>query len=222
MRMRRHARNVDGAQDHSQHTHRNVDIEDPLPTPPVDQQATGNRAHQSRDPGHRPPHPHGGSAPLWGKHSLYHCQCLRRQHRRAEPLHYPGSDKPSDRSGEPAPQGGGGENRQPRQVHGLRAELIPEPPGDQQRHRVTQQIGAGDPHRCRVVGTESGLDGGIGDRHDGRVEQDHEQSEKHHPQRRPRSRIVLVYSSGIQLPLRWWHGFSRRPTPPGPAQRRPS
>src|SRR5215211_6367033 len=45
----------------------------------------------------------------------------------------------------PAPQGGDGEDGEADQVHALGAEAVAEPSGDQQRHRVGEQVGAGDP-----------------------------------------------------------------------------
>ena len=66
-------------------------------------------------------------------------------HRRAEALHDPRHDQPADRPGEPAPQGRDGEHGEADQVHALGAEPVAEPAGDQQRDRVGEQVGAGDP-----------------------------------------------------------------------------
>ena len=90
-----------------------------------------------------------------------------------------------DGPGQPAPQGCGGEHEQPDQVQVLGAELVAEPTGQQQRHGVGQQIGTGDPDDRVVIGLQLLHDAGVRDRDDGRVDQDHEETDHHGPQRIP-------------------------------------
>ena len=68
------------------------------------------------------------------------------------PWNDPGDDQPLDRAGQPAPQRGEREDRQPEQVEPLGAEPVAEPAGDQHRHGVGQQVGAGHPDDVVHVG----------------------------------------------------------------------
>ena len=60
-----------------------------------------------------------------------------------------------DVAGEPAPQRGQGEDHESGQVELLRAEAVAEPAGDQQRHGVGEQVGAGHPDHRVDVGVEA-------------------------------------------------------------------
>ena len=165
-----------------------VDEEDPLPAEAVDQQPAGDRPDEHRDPGHRPPQAHRPPALVRRERAGDHGHGLRRQHRRAEALHDPRHDQPADRPGEPAPQGGDGEHGEADQVHTLGAVPVAEPAGDQQRDRVSEQVGAGDPDDGVDVRVERRHDRGRRDGHDRRIDENHEEPEHQCPHRGPGAR----------------------------------
>ena len=86
------------------------------------------------------------------------------------------------------------EDGQADQVELLRAEAVAEPAGDQHRHGVGEQVGAGHPHDGVHVGVQVLDDRRRRDRDDGGVDQDHEEAEAQRPQRRPR--VLLVAGRG--------------------------
>ena len=73
------------------------------------------------------------------------------------------------------------EDDQPDLIDGLGADLVAESAGEQQRHRVGQQVGAGHPDDLVDVGIQSGQDRRRRHRHDGRVDQDHEEADAQRP-----------------------------------------
>src|SRR5699024_3645874 len=111
---------------------------------------------------------------------------LRGHHRGAEALDGAGEDEGADRAGERTPQGGEGEHHQPGAADRARAELVPEPPGDEKRDRVGKQVRGVHPQHLRVISAEPAHHRGHRDGHDRRVHEDHEESDDHRPQRRPR------------------------------------
>ena len=101
------------------------------------------------------------------------------------------SDERLDVAGEPAPQRGQGEDHQAGQVELLGAEPVAQPAGDQQRHGVGQQVGAGDPDHGVDVGVQALHDAGVGHRDDGGVDQDHKEPDHQGPECRPRPGYVF-------------------------------
>src|SRR5699024_3609694 len=79
-----------------------------------------------------PPQRHRLAPPIGGEGAGDDRHRLRGHHRGAEALDGAGEDEGADRAGERTPQGGEGEHHQPGEVDRARAELVPEPPGDEQ------------------------------------------------------------------------------------------
>ena len=102
-------------------------------------------------------------------------------------------DQALDGAGQPAPQRGEREDRQPGEVEPLGAEPVTEPAGDQHRDGVRQQVGAGHPDDVVHVGAQVLDDRRRRDRDDRGVDQDHEEAEAQREQRRPR---VLLLGGG--------------------------
>ena len=96
------------------------------------------------------------------------------------------SDEAGDRAGQPAPQRREREDRQADEVEVLRAVAVAEPPGDEQRRGIGEQVGAGHPDDAVDVGVQPPQDRGRRDRHDRRVDEDHEEADDHRPEGRPR------------------------------------
>ncbi len=177
-------------EDEADQSDRHVDEEDPLPAGAVDEQAADQRTDERRDPrrgapqGHRLPALVGGEGPGDDRHGL------RRHQRRAQALDDASHDQLGDRPGQPAPQGGGGEQGEPDEIDVLRPEPVTQPAGDEQGHRIRQQVGAGDPDDGVHVGVQPADDRRGRDRHDRRVDEDHEEAQDQCPQRRPGSTVA--------------------------------
>ena len=142
VRVRRQVRHEDPRHHESDDADRDVDEEDPLPAEAVDEQAAGERADEGRDTGGGAPQSHGGAATIRREGAGDDGHGLRRHERRAEPLHRAGDDQQLERSRQAAPERGEGEDREPDEIDPLRAEAVAEAPGDQQRHRVGEQVRA--------------------------------------------------------------------------------
>ena len=193
---------------------RDVDEEHPLPAQAVDQHAADQRPHQTGDACGGTPNTHRGAATLRREDPGDHRQGLRGEHTGTHTLYDPGSDQHADAARQPTPHGGGGEHRQTDQVEVLGAEAVTEPPGHQQHHRVPQQVGAGHPDHGGVPDAQVGHDGRVGDGHDVGVENDHEETDHHRPERVPG-----VARTGPVFPGRSGHRRDHVPTPrpPGPS-----
>ena len=143
------------ASDQTDDADRHVDDEDPLPAQAVHQHPAGERTDQGRHARRWRPRRssrHRGAARgnirvitaiVCGVSSAAPTPCTTRA-----------ATSMLDAAGQPAPQRRGGEHRQPDQVHVLGPEPVTQPAGDQQRHRVGQQVGAGHPDDRVVVGVQ--------------------------------------------------------------------
>ena len=164
---------------------RHVDEEDPLPAEAVHQDSPGDRADQGGHPGGRAPHAHRHAATSSREDAGDHGQRLRRQQCGTESLHHPSGDEHFDGTGQPAPQRGGGEHRQPDEVEVLGPEPVTEAARHQQRDGEGEQIGAGHPDHTVVVGVQLLHDALVGDGDDCRVDEDHEEPDQHRPEGMP-------------------------------------
>ncbi len=165
---------------------RNVDVEDPVPALPVDQHTAQNRADQGGQTGYTAPQAHGRAALVRREGTGDDGHGLWCHERRAQALDRAGGDQHLDRTRGRTPQRGQGEDRQTGQIDVLGAEPIAQPSGDQQRHRVGEQIGAGHPDDLVHIGVQVLQNRRIGHRDDGHIQQDHEEPDYQREQRQPR------------------------------------
>ena len=176
-------------EDEADHADGKVDEEDPLPAEAVHEQASGERPDEHGDPGGRSPQAHRGAAALGREgagddgHRLRGHECGTQALDRAE------DDQHLEGSRQATAQGCEREDREADEVDALRSESITQTAGDQQGHGVRQEVGRRDPHDVvEVVGgrVEGRLDGGVGHRDDGGVDQDHEEPDDERPEGGPR------------------------------------
>ncbi len=184
-----------------------VDEEDPLPAEAVDEEAAEDRADQHRDRRRRAPQAHRAAAVVRREGAGDHRHRLRGQQRGAEALDGARGDQHLDRAGEPAPRGGEGEDDQADQVDPLGPEPVTEASGDQQRHGVGQQVGAGHPDDGVDVGVEALHDPRVGHRDDRGVDEDHEEPDDQRPEGRP-GLVGRGHAAG-NLPGRRIHSVGR-------------
>ena len=140
---------------------RDVDEEDPLPAQRVDQDAAEDGPTRVATPAVAP-----HSAIAWPRRSAGKirvmiaivCGVIIDG---AEALEHAGHDQALDRAGQAAPQRGEREDGQADQVELLRPEAVPEPSGDQHRHGVREQVGAGHPDDGVHLGVRSSMIAGV-------------------------------------------------------------
>ena len=216
--------------------HRHVDEEDPFPAQGVHEHAAEDRADQRGDAGDRAPQAHGRAAAGVGEHAGNERHGLRAHHGGAQALHHARGDQRFDVGREPAPQRGEREDGQADQEDVARAEPVAQAPGDQQRHRKRQQVGAVDPDHPVDVGVQAVHDRRHGGGDDGGVHQDHEEPDDQGPQGTPRHLVlgslcrfgfglVLVHRTSLRLRPAPRQGLepqltpARCPAAPGPGRR---
>ena len=157
------------------HTDRDIDEEDPRPAGTVHEQAAGDRAHERCDTGRRAPHAHCHPAFMRREHERNNGHGLRGHNRGAYPLHHARNNQHLHIGRKTAPQRREGKDHHTEQVHLLLPEPITQATGNQQRHRIGEQVGAGHPNHGGERGVELMLH--MGQRHgdDSGIEQDHKE-----------------------------------------------
>ena len=152
----------------------------------VDEHTAQDRPDQGGHARRRTPQGHRLAAALGGEDPRDDRHRLRRHHRGAEALEDAGDDQHLDRPGQAAPQRGQREDGQADQVEVLGPEPVTEPPGDEHRHRVGEQVGAGHPDDGVHVGVQVRDDRGGRHGDDRGVDEDHEEPDAQGEERRPR------------------------------------
>ena len=172
----------------------------PAPDAPATSAGEGGAedgADEARDPCRRAPHGHRLTSPLRREHAGDHRHGLRGHHPGTEALHHARHDQHLHAPREPAPQARGGEHDEPDEIDGLQPQPIPEPSGDQQRHRIGEQIGAGHPEQAGQVRAQVLLHPRDRDGDDRGVDQDHEEPQHDRPQRGPRAVQARVADGAV-------------------------
>ena len=168
-------RDIPNRQIGADHADRDIDEEDPRPARAVHEQAASDRAHERCDTGRRAPHAHCHPAFMRREHERNNGHGLRGHNRGAYPLHHARNDQHLHIGREPAPQRREGKDHHTEQVHLLLPKPIAQATGNQQRHRIGEQVGAGHPNHGGERGVELMLH--MGQRHgdDSGIEQDHKE-----------------------------------------------
>ena len=185
--VRRVARLVDQeeARDDAEDPDRDVDEEDPVPADVVGEKTADERADRERERGDaRPDADRGAALPRRER---------RRDDRERRRVHQGGAGALRDARGdehvarrrEPAGKGREGEHRDADDEQETPAVGVGELSADQHERREGERVAAHDPLELREPDAEVALDRRQRDVHDGVVEHDHEQPERHRRERPP-------------------------------------
>ena len=162
-----------------------VDEEDPVPARVLGEQPADERADRERERRDARPDP-DRCAPLARRERRGDDRQRRRVHqRRAGTLQDPRSDEHVAAGREAAQQRGEREHHDAHHEDQASAVRVGELAADQHQRREGERIARDDPLELREPDTEIALDRGKRDVHDGVVEHDHEQPERHSRERPP-------------------------------------
>ena len=139
-------RHVTPRQEQANQTHRNVDEENPAPAEGIHQHAAQNRTNQRGDTRGRTPNTHRDTARIRREHQRNQRHGLRGHQRCTQALHHAGGNERLNIRRQTTPQGGKRKNTHTNHVQVLLAEAVTHTTGNEQRHRIRQQVGARHPH----------------------------------------------------------------------------
>ena len=178
-------RHITPRQEQADQANRNVDEENPAPAESIHQHAAQNRADQRGDTRSRTPNAHGNTARIRREHQRNQRHGLRGHQRRAQTLHHAGSNQRFNVRCQTTPQGSKRKNSHTDHVQVLLTEAVTHTAGNEQRHRIRQQVGARHPHarRQRRIQILQHVRQGDGDNI--AIHQDHEEANNQGPESRP-------------------------------------
>ena len=142
-------RHITPRQEQADQANRNVDEENPAPAEGIHQHATQNRANQRCDTRSRTPNAHGDTARIRREHQRNQRHGLRGHQRCTQALHHAGGNQRLNIRRQTTPQGGKRKNAHTNHVQVLLTEAVTHTAGNEQRHRIRQQVGACHPHTRR-------------------------------------------------------------------------
>ena len=178
-------RHITPRQEQAHQADRNVDEENPAPAEGIHQHAAQNRANQRCDTRSRTPNTHRNTARIRREHQRNQRHGLRGHQRCAQALHHTGGNQRLNVRRQTTPQGGKRKDAHTDYVEVLLTEAVTHTAGNEQRHRVRQQVGARHPHtrRQRCIQILQHMRQGDGD--DIAIHQDHEEANNQGPESRP-------------------------------------
>ena len=178
-------RHITPRQEQTNQADRNVDEEDPAPAEGIHQHAAQNRADQRGNTRGRTPNAHGDTARVRREHERNQRHGLRGHQRCTQALHHAGSDERLNVRRQTTPQGSKRKNTHTDHVQVLLTEAVTHTAGNEQRHRVRQQVGARHPHALREGRLQILEHMRQGDGDNIAVHQDHEEANDEGPESRP-------------------------------------
>ena len=164
---------------------RDVDEEDPLPADAGRDDPADDRPDGDGGAGDGPEDPEGDPAVAALEGLGDQRERGGEHHRPADPLHGAGEVEHQRGVGEPADGGGAGEHHEAGREHQPAPEQVGERSGRQQEGGERQRVGVDDPLQVGEGGVQFALDRGQRDVHDGDVEQQHEDRDRHRDQGPP-------------------------------------
>ena len=195
---------------------RDVDEEDPVPAEHVGEDAAEQHADRPAARQHEAEDAHrlralGGL----GEHHHDQRQRDRRDDGAAEALDRAGDHEDLLRAGEPAGEGGDGEEGDTADEHSPVAEQVTEPAAEQQEAAEGEQVGVHDPGEGGLREAQIRPDRRQGDVHDRRVEDDHQISAAEHDECEPAGAVRQRRHRRFRLALRRHKPQSCCPNPRG-------